>query len=161
ATNRPLDAAVRRGEFREDLYYRLKVVQLEVPPLAERRDDIPDLVQHFLDESARLYGTAARRLTEDPMRILSANHLPGHVRELRNAVHGIAVLAKGATIEVGDLPDALRQQPTANVPIALHRLPEQGERDLILSSLLALRHDLREVLTILRAGGPRAAAVVV
>src|SRR5262249_32529974 len=108
-----------------------------------------------------LCGTTARRSSDEAMRILAANDWPGNVRELRNAVHGIAVLAKGATIEIGDLPDALRQQPTANLPIALHRLPEQGERDLILSSLLALRRDLPEVLTLLRSGGSRAPAVVV
>src|SRR2546426_7812344 len=64
ATNRSLDAAVRRGDFREDLYYRLKVVHIDVPGLAERREDLPDLVQHFLSESARLYGTRAQRISD-------------------------------------------------------------------------------------------------
>ena len=160
ATNRMLQEAVRRGEFREDLYYRLKVVQLEVPSLAERREDIPDLVQTFLDESSRVYGTPARRVSDAALRLLLAHDWPGNVRELRNAVQGFAVLAKNPSIEPADLPEALRREPTLNVPVLLHRSPEQTERDIILNSLLALRRDLQEALALLRAERPLSAVVV-
>ncbi len=161
ATNRALDVAVRRGEFREDLYYRLKVVHVEVPSLAARRDDLPDLVQYFLDESARLYGTPVRRASDETLRLLAAHDWPGNIRELRNAVHGMAVLAQGTRLEPADLPEALRREPTPNSLVALHRSTEHAERDVILTSLLALRRDLQEVLMLLRGGQAPARTMIV
>jgi DNA-binding NtrC family response regulator len=162
ATNRSLEDAVRRGEFREDLYYRLKVVHIEVPSLASRRGDIPELVQHFLEESARLYGTVARRVSEPALQSLVAYDWPGNIRELRNVVHSMAVLAKGPSLEAGDLPPLVRgATATENLPMVVHRTPEQAERDVILTSLLALRRDIQEVLTLLRGTPPPSRAVVV
>jgi len=162
ATNRALEDAVRRGAFREDLYYRLKVVHIEVPPLAARRSDLPDLVQHFLAESARLYGTTARHVSPEAMRVLEAYDWPGNIRELRNVVQGMAVLAPGPTLEPEQIPPPVRGGPaSAHLPVALHRSPEQAEREIILQSLLALRRDLQEVLTILRGGEPPPQALVV
>jgi DNA-binding NtrC family response regulator len=160
ATNRSLEEAVRRGQFREDLYYRLRVVHLELPGLAARRDDIPDLVQHFLAEAVRLHGARARRVSEPAMRLLMAHDWPGNVRELRNVVHSMAVLAHGATLEAEDVPPTVRDAATTNLPMPVHRTHEQAERDVILTSLLALRHDIQEVLQLLR-GAPPARAVLV
>jgi DNA-binding NtrC family response regulator len=159
ATNRALDDAVRRGEFREDLYYRLKVVRVEVPPLAARRSDLPDLVQHFLAESARLYGTKARHVSPEAMRVLEAYDWPGNIRELRNVVQGSG--GPGPVLEPEQIPPPVRGGPSsATLPVALHRSPEQAEREVILQSLLALRRDLQEVLSILRGGEPPRALVV-
>jgi DNA-binding NtrC family response regulator len=160
ATNRDLQAAVERGTFREDLYYRLKVVHLDLPGLASRRDDLPDLVQYFLAESARLYGTRARHVSEAAMHRLQSHDWPGNVRELRNVVHSMAVLARGESLEAEDVPAAIRGAESANLPVPMHRTHEQAERDVILSSLLALRRDLQEVLLLLRGAAPASARAV-
>jgi DNA-binding NtrC family response regulator len=162
ATNRPLEESVRRGEFREDLYYRLKVVHIEVPPLAAHRADLPALVEHFLAESAHLYGTRARRVSENALRRLQAYDWPGNIRELRNVVHSMAVLAKGTTLDEEDIPPGVRGAATTeNLPVVLHRSPEQAERDVILQSLLALRRDIQEILTVVRGAPPQPRAVIV
>jgi two-component system response regulator HydG len=151
ATNRDLEDAVRKGDFREDLYYRLKVVSIQVPSLASRREDIPLLVDLFLREAAEQYGTQVSALSEGAMRALQAHSWPGNIRELRNVVAGMAVLARGSRIEEADLPDnLLRPSPDSNLPVPTHRSRQDAERDIILQSLLALRGDLQEVLRILR-----------
>jgi len=154
ATNRNLEEAVRKGDFREDLYYRLKVVHIEVPGLAERREDIPLLVDLFLRESAAQYGTQVSSISETALRALQAHNWPGNIRELRNVVAGMAVLAHGSRIEEADLPEnLLRRAELDHLPVATHRSPRDAERDIILQSLLALRTDLQEVLQILRQRG--------
>jgi DNA-binding NtrC family response regulator len=151
ATNRDLEQAVRKGDFREDLYYRLKVVHIQVPGLASRREDIPLLVDLFLREAADQYGAQVSSLSEGAMRALQAYSWPGNVRELRNIVAGMAVLARGSRIEEADLPDnLLRPAPDNHLPVATHRSRQDAERDIILQSLLALRTDLQEVLRLLR-----------
>ena len=162
ATNRPLEEAVRAGQFREDLYYRLRVVHLEVPSLAARRGDIPLLAQVFLAESNRLYSTRPRRIGDAAQAVLAAADWPGNVRELRNAIHGAAVMAHGDVLDVGDLPESLRRTPTANVPVPLRgRTVEQAERDVVLGLLWELRRDVAEILTTLRELPPHRRAVVV
>jgi DNA-binding NtrC family response regulator len=161
ATNRPLEQAVHNGQFREDLYYRLRVVHLEMPPLALRKGDIPELALYFLAESNRLYSTTPRQFTPGALQALLAHDWPGNVRELRNAVHGAAVLARGPSIDVADLPETSRRGPTPNVPVPLGRSPEQVERDVVLSMLWALRRDVDEVLSLLRAAPLQRRAVVV
>jgi DNA-binding NtrC family response regulator len=104
ATNRNLTEMVRCGEFREDLYYRLSVIQTEVPALRERADDIPLLSQHFL---SRLRAQTGRRVTDfapEAMRALCAYHWPGNVRELKNAIERALVLGETALIRLEDLP---------------------------------------------------------
>ncbi len=115
ATNRDLGDMVRRGLFREDLYYRLSVVYTVVPPLRDRGDDIPLLADHFL---ARMRGQVGRRVLgfrPDAMRALCAHSWPGNVRELRNAIERAVVLGRTEWIEESDLPPNLgsRVQPTA------------------------------------------------
>ncbi|MDD9946511.1 MAG: sigma-54 dependent transcriptional regulator [Myxococcales bacterium] len=108
ATHRNLAEALRTGTFREDLYYRLNVVSLRVPPLRDRRQDLPALLSHFL---ARHAGEAARprlSLSEEANRALLAYDWPGNVRELSNAMERCVVLAEGDRIEVGDLPEEVR-----------------------------------------------------
>jgi DNA-binding NtrC family response regulator len=162
ATNRHLEDAVRKGDFREDLYYRLKVVHLHVPSLAERRDDIPILIDLFIREAATQYGTPVSDLSEGAKRALIAYAWPGNIRELRNVIAGLAVLSSGTRIEEADLPDNILRNPEANLPIATHHSRQDAERDIILQSLLALRHDLQEVLHLLRGGnGAGAGSVLV
>lgn len=108
ATNRDLAAAVANEKFRADLYYRLRVVQIDLPPLRERRDDIAMLAQHFLDRCAEKYGLKCKIIARETMARLLAYDWPGNVRELRNAVERSAVLADGSQLEPGDLPEEIR-----------------------------------------------------
>jgi len=104
ATNRPLDRMVAEGRFREDLYWRLKVVPIEIPPLRERRDDIRDLAQHFLTRFAAAYGRTAQSLTPGAVSLLENHAWPGNIRELENLVERLAVVCDSPLIEESDLP---------------------------------------------------------
>jgi DNA-binding NtrC family response regulator len=119
ATNRDLEAAVRGGTFRQDLYFRLNVVQIKLPPLRERKSDIPVLASTFLEKFSDAK-SSARTISEDAMRRLMAYDWPGNVRELENAVERAVALGSGPILHVGDLPSNLQYaQPD--------RFPEQGE----------------------------------
>jgi len=104
ATNRPLKEMVAAGTFREDLYYRLEVIPLLLPPLRERKEDIPLLAQHFLIKKCREMNLPLRRLTDDAIALLAKYPWPGNVRELENVIERTVVLGDGITIGVGDLP---------------------------------------------------------
>jgi|688.fasta_scaffold09717_9 DNA-binding NtrC family response regulator len=108
ATNRDLSKMVASGEFREDLYFRLNVVQLHMPPLRERREDIPALAQHFLREAATENDKTFRELTTDAMKRLLDCDWPGNVRELRAAIEHGVVMATGPKITLRDLPFSVR-----------------------------------------------------
>ena len=104
ATHRDLEADVRRGSFREDLYYRLKVVEITLPPLRERMQDLPLLCERFLGNIAERLGRERKTLSGDALATLARHGWPGNVRELRNVVEQAAVLASSAAIERADLP---------------------------------------------------------
>ena len=104
ATNRDLEKRVEQGEFREDLYYRLKVVELKLPPLRERREDIPLLVRVFIDQLAAENNRPVKDITPEAVEALKAYDWPGNVRELRNTLEGIIVLCLREQIELDDLP---------------------------------------------------------
>jgi DNA-binding NtrC family response regulator len=101
ATAKPLDQAVERGEFRPDLYYRLDVVRLHIPPLRERRDDIPALLTHFARQAAQRLGHTVS-ITPQAFALLSEHSWPGNVRELRNAVERAAVLGGAKALDWSD-----------------------------------------------------------
>ena len=103
ATNRDLQADVSSGRFREDLYYRLSVFPLQIPPLARRRDDIPLLAAHFVDKHGRSFGRPGMRFSEAALQALMAHAWPGNIRELENAVERAIILADGDLIEPQDL----------------------------------------------------------
>jgi len=103
ATNKDLTAEIAAGRFREDLLYRLNVVPIEVPPLRERRGDIRQLVQHFTTELAQRGGLPAREFEESALQRLEAHEWPGNIRELRNAVERLLILAAGSTVVAADV----------------------------------------------------------
>ncbi|MGH9787791.1 MAG: sigma 54-interacting transcriptional regulator [Candidatus Acidiferrales bacterium] len=109
ATNRDVPELVKQGKFREDLYYRLNVIQLSVPPLRERPEDIPYLAQHFMQKFARQFGKKTKRFSFLTTQALEEHSWPGNVRELENVVQRAVVMAEGSTIEVHHLPPALRK----------------------------------------------------
>jgi DNA-binding NtrC family response regulator len=103
ATNRDLEAEVSAGRFRQDLYYRLLVVPIKVPPLRDRRDDIPELASLFLAAACRRHHVRPKRLGTGAIEALQAHSWPGNVRELRNAMERVSILAPGEEIAAGDL----------------------------------------------------------
>jgi two-component system nitrogen regulation response regulator NtrX len=112
ATNKDLPAEIEAGRFREDLYYRLNVVPIFVPPLRERRDDIPLLVAHFLGKLSHNEGMAAKSMTEDAVRYLREREWPGNVRELRNTIERLLILVPGPRISLADVERQLGARST-------------------------------------------------
>jgi len=139
ATNRDLVAEVKAGRFREDLYYRLNVISVTLPPLRRRKGDIPALVSHFLDKYDKAYGKEVKGLAPGTLNTLLAHDWPGNVRELENAIERAVVLAKGAELTAEDLPPALRGPRAAATDGQAALVPgatlAQIEREAILKTL--------------------------
>lgn len=140
ATHRNLQAMVEDGVFREDLYYRLAVIPLELPPLRERPEDIPELVAHFLEKSRQRHRRPHLTLPPALLPYFGSYRWPGNVRELENVIERLVLLARGEEITLNDLPDLLRRERPALDAIQLE-LPPQGisldavEKELILRAL--------------------------
>jgi two-component system NtrC family response regulator len=148
ASNRDLPQLVAEGRFREDLYYRLNVVPIEIPPLRDRRDDVPLLANAFLEQAAARHGREVGALPPNVIRCLMDYGWPGNVRELANAVERLVLLAEDEGLDINDLPPALRGDADRNGPI---RLPSEGlDWDAMEESLLRQALD--------RSAGNRAAA---
>jgi two-component system nitrogen regulation response regulator GlnG len=130
ATHQDLEARVREGRFRDDLYHRLNVIRLRLPSLRERREDIPLLARHFLAKSARELGVEPKRLSEGALNELAAQDWPGNVRQLENVCHWLTVMAPAQTVGVGDLPPELREGAgaagDADWTVALQRQVERA-----------------------------------
>ena len=109
ASNQNLLEAIRKGTFREDLYFRLAVLQLEVPPLRERREDIPALVEHFIQVNVEEQGLRPRGITPEALEILARHNWPGNVRELRNLLERVMIMAQGPVIDATDVAPLVQQ----------------------------------------------------
>jgi len=118
ATNRDLKALIAEGRFREDLYYRLAVVPIALPALRDRKEDIPLLVEHFVEKYNRRLGKKVERLDDDAMQVLQAYAWPGNIRELENLMERSVLFADGPVITASALPDVLREKGSAGPPIA-------------------------------------------
>ena len=114
ATHQPLEERVSEGKCREDLFHRLNVIRLRLPPLRERREDIPELARHFLSLCARGVGVPVKRISEQAIQILAQFDFPGNVRQLENFCHWLTVMAPGHIVEVSDLPAEVR---AADLPL--------------------------------------------
>lgn len=113
ATNKDLKEECQKGNFREDLYFRLSVVPLVMPPLRQRTDDLPLLIEHFMDICCQESGTTPRTFSDDTMKIMMSYQWPGNIRELRNVVERVSILSASNRIEPADLPDHIVQaEPT-------------------------------------------------
>lgn len=142
ATARDLVMMVKEGTFREDLYYRLNVVQVTVPPLRERKDDIPLLAEHFMDIFGRRLGLGAMSLSRPALKLLMSYEWPGNVRELENTIERAMVLAEGEVLDVDDLPERVGSAAPAELPLAflgddlsIKKATRAIERELIRRSL--------------------------
>ena len=116
ATNKNLEAEIEKGNFREDLYFRLAVIPIYVPPLRERPEDIPLLVRHYIDYFCRENNHRPRRVTQAAMDLLQRYRWKGNIRELRNTVERLIIMTPTDTIDVADLPGAVRNPPPAGLP---------------------------------------------
>ncbi len=113
ATHQDLEVRVKQGLFREDLFHRLNVIRLRLPPLRERREDVPLLAKHFLAKSARELGVEPKRLSDAAIKFLTAQDFPGNVRQIENLCHWLTVMAPGVNVDVNDLPSELRVEAGA------------------------------------------------
>jgi two-component system response regulator HydG len=143
ATNQDLEAAVRNGSFREDLFYRLYVIPLVLPPLRRRREDIPLLCDHFLDRLAREMARPRPKLEEEALKLLMQYDWPGNVRELENVLERAFVLSDGETIGIADLPFAGKDaEPAGWFPpgvVPLREAVELLEKELVRRALREAR----------------------
>jgi transcriptional regulator with PAS, ATPase and Fis domain len=139
ATNRVLDDLVKEGKFREDLYYRLNVVPIHLPPLRERRQDIPLLLNYFLERSNKMNSAEIDGCTEEAMSILMEYDYPGNVRELQNLIERVVVLKKKGSIDLEDLPEKIYgeiETPTRfDIEKGYDTLVSTFEKNLILQAL--------------------------
>jgi two-component system, NtrC family, response regulator AtoC len=128
ATNQDLELAVQQKRFREDLYYRLNVIPVTIPPLRERRSDIPQLVNHFLKRMTRGRRASTTSCSPEALSCLMDYHWPGNIRELENIIERLVVLNRSGTIEVADLPERLQRRPVSAEPTEAHFIPfsDQG-----------------------------------
>ena len=133
ATNRNLDEAVKQGDFREDLYYRLNVVPIRLPPLRERADDVPLLVERYLTESSTQHHRGPKEISRDAMRLLRLYGWPGNVRQLRNLMERLVVTVKDTTIQPGHLPEEIQagKEDARTMMITLGTSIQQVERQVI------------------------------
>ena len=129
ATNRDLKADVDAGRFREDLYYRLAVVPIQVPPLRARREDIPALIAHFLDRALREQGLPPREFSPEVLDALAAAPWRGNVRELKNTVERLIIMSPGSRIDLSDLPEELSAARRESVSPDLEGLSLREARD--------------------------------
>lgn len=131
ATNKDLREEVRAGRFREDLYYRLQVVPVELPPLRAREDDIALLSKYFLERAAAQAGFSALRISADAMDRLKQYSWPGNVRELENLMERVAILADGTELKCSDLPEYLNAHTPGRAPLAFNSNALQGSMQTI------------------------------
>jgi DNA-binding NtrC family response regulator len=156
ATNRELETAVEQGAFRKDLYYRLKVVQIRIPPLRARQEDIPFLVRHFLRKSSMRHGKSIKGIDAKGMEILVRYPWPGNVRELANMIDNLTVLSRTQVIRADEIEKRLQEslgrdtRAFPDLPVHVHKTRDEMERELIMNSLLSLHNDVREILHMLR-----------
>lgn len=136
ATNRELELLVREGKFREDLFYRIDVVRIEIPPLRERREDIPRLVEHFIKEFSEKHHKTVKAVSPEVMRVFLEYRWPGNVRELRNVVEQMIVTAQGPELTLELLPQRLKKREEGDkivLPVGISM--REAEREIIKRTL--------------------------
>ena len=139
ATNKDLQQQVKTGNFREDLFYRLNVILIQVPPLRDRRNDIPLLARNFLQKFAKEQNKIIQRFSPEAMRLILNYDWPGNVRELENSVEHATVIVKGNYVEVSDLPAAIQQAK----PI-IPKISNRSKRSIMENEKILLREVLIE-----------------
>ncbi|HSB06788.1 MAG TPA: sigma 54-interacting transcriptional regulator, partial [Thermodesulfobacteriota bacterium] len=146
AGNRDLQEAVHQGTFREDLYYRLNVVNIKLPPLRERREDIPFLTQYFIEKYNEKYRMKVRGISQRAMNVLIEYQWKGNVRELENTVESIMVINSPEVIDLSHLPQEIRdfEESLEIIPIRIGTSLEEVEREILLQTLRATKGNKRK-----------------
>jgi len=154
ATNKSLEKLVEEGSFREDLYFRLKVVTISLPPLRERREDIPLLIDAFVQEFAKAHGREIREITPEAREILMNQEWPGNVRQLKNCIESMVVVSRDSVLDVDDLPtDLAPAAPAASsVRLAPGMTIKEAERRLVEETLAATGGNRAETARLLGIG---------
>jgi DNA-binding NtrC family response regulator len=160
STNQGLDAAIREGRFREDLYYRLAVIRIELPPLRDRMEDIPALVQHFIEKFNKSSHRRVRGIAKDALETLNRNAWPGNVRELEGVIESAFAMGKTEVIQKADLPAHIVRQARAGravSPDAAEGLPTllEAERELLVKALAAAEGNKTIAAKLLGVSRPR------
>ncbi|MFO7915801.1 MAG: sigma-54 dependent transcriptional regulator [Candidatus Krumholzibacteriales bacterium] len=154
ATNRNLNSEVEKGSFRRDLFYRLKVVQIAIPPLRERKEDIPLMVNVFVQKASEKHGKKIRGIEKEGLNRLTRYPWPGNVRELMNVIDNLVVMSSSSFISEeeieGRIYEESRENLSPDLPVHVQKSREDMERELIMNSLLSLHNDVKEILHILR-----------
>lgn len=157
ATNKDLEHEVRMGNFRPDLFFRLRSVNVRVPPLRERREDIPLFFHHFVKDISERNGVAFGGITDEAMEVLKNHDWPGNVREFRNLIESMLVIEAGKTIDADDVRRRLREYQRIDgerrLPVYVNRTPEQAERELIYRALLDMKSDIVDIKNLLTQRG--------
>lgn len=148
-TNVDLEDAVKRRSFREDLFYRLNVVRLHLPPLRERREDVQDLARRFLKIYAGKHGRRAVALTPEALAALEAYEFPGNVRELANIIERAVIVAEGTRLEAADLPDSLHAALASQQRRTRRQTLAELEADYIVETLAAAKGNKSEAARLL------------
>ena len=154
ATNERLEKAIEEGRFREDLYYRLRTVSIELPPLRQRKEDIPLLVDYFIREANRFNGKNISGITDQAMQFLIKHDWQGNVRELRNCIEGMVVMSRSSTLGVNDLPKYIRRSGDDGWRVDIHvgMSVKDAERKLIIETLKYTNNNKAQAAKILNMG---------
>jgi transcriptional regulator with GAF, ATPase, and Fis domain len=144
ATNKDLQAEIAAGRFREDLFYRLNVVPIHLPPLRQRREDIPLLIEHFAAKLSAEHGRPPRRFTPEAVQRLSQYSWPGNVRELKNLVERILIMTEGETVSLAVVEETLPQGQDDEPPSEIKAARDKAERDTILAMLKQCQWNVTE-----------------
>lgn len=153
ATHKNLENAVKNGEFRQDLYFRLKAITIEIPPLRKRINDLPVLIKKFSNDLSESEQISFKGFSPDAQELMKQYDWPGNVRELRNFVETALILNKGEVVTSSyvakNLPVKSHDLGSTNLPVPLNMSPEQAEREIIYRTLLALKLEMTEIKQIL------------
>ncbi len=149
STNKDLEREIELGSFREDLYYRLNVIPFQLPPLRERKEDIPELMQHHLELFANRYGKRPPAMSSKAQEVMQAYPWPGNVRELRNVMERFIIMTPRSRIDVFDLPESVLRKTVfvsgqKEKPSSLQEAREEFEKDFILSKLAEHKGNVRQ-----------------
>ena len=139
ATNKNLEQEMEDGNFRQDLFFRLNVIPFEVPPLRERREDVPELAEHFLEDFCQHYGRRKKQIHAEAMKKMQAYHWPGNVRELKNTIERLVIMVPGEEVILFDLPSSILRQASSDrkgSPQSWHEARQEFERQFIFDKLM-------------------------
>ncbi len=154
ATNRDLESDVRQGNFRNDLFFRLRSINIRIPALRERREDIPLFINEFVRQVCEKNDITFGGFSPEAIDIMKQYHWPGNVREVRNIVESMLVIERGKSLGAQDVRKYLRgtQDTGRNLPVHTHKSPEQAEREIIYRALLEMKSDIMDIRNYLARG---------